>query len=63
MNKRVEMMSDSKARKDERRTIKSGADKILGKVETMRKALDRQVEILKEQVGQLRSVLGDAQTG
>ena len=51
------------ARKDERRTIKSGADKILGKVETMRKVLDRQVEILKEQVGQLRSVLGDAQTG
>ncbi len=29
----------------------------------MRKALNRQVEILKEQVTQLRSVLGDAQPG
>lgn len=44
-------------------TIKSGSDKILGKVQTMRKALNRQVEILKEQVTQMRSVLGDAQPG
>lgn len=44
-------------------TIKSGAEKILNRVATMRKALDRQVEILKEQVTQLRSVLGDSQPG
>jgi len=44
-------------------TIKNGAGKILEKVETMRKGLERQVEILKEQVGQLKSVLGDAQPG
>lgn len=44
-------------------TIKSGADKILDRVAMMRKALDRQVEILKEQVTQLRSVVGDAQPG
>lgn len=44
-------------------TIKSGAEKILNRVAMMRKALDRQVEILNEQVTQLRSVLGDVQPG
>ncbi len=44
-------------------TIKKGAQNILDKVEIMRNGLNRQVEILKEQVGQLRSVLGDAQPG
>ena len=44
-------------------TIKSGAEKILNRVAMMRKALDRQVDILKEQVEQLKSVLGDAQPG
>ena len=44
-------------------TITNGAKKIVEKVETMRKGLERQVEILKEQVGQLKSVLGDAQPG
>jgi len=37
--------------------------KILKRVETMRKALECQIEILNEQVGQLKSKLGDAQSG
>ena len=44
-------------------TIKNGAEKILSRVETMRRALERQVGILNEQVKQLRSVLGDAHSG
>ena len=43
--------------------IKQGAEKILKRVETMRKALECQIEILNEQVGQLKSKLGDAQSG
>ncbi|KAB2935686.1 MAG: hypothetical protein F9K25_02975 [Candidatus Contendobacter sp.] len=44
-------------------TIKQGAEKILKRVETMRKALECQIEVLNEQVGQLKSKLGDAQPG
>lgn len=43
-------------------TIRNGADKILDRVEKMRKALERQVRILDEQVEQLKSTLGRSQT-
>lgn len=43
-------------------TIRNGADKILDRVEKMRKTLERQVGILNAQVEQLKSILGSPQS-
>lgn len=43
-------------------TIRNGADKILDRVEKMRKTLERQVGILNAQVEQLKSIFGSPQS-